>query len=441
LSKFDSYPVKRLFLDRPATAPRNFSLHVDAGSSLSEVFIIDPAFNLVARGQGSLQAVLPEGEYLIKYRAGDTLKEEWVTLNADKTVSGSEAPLPPTAAPISERVGWSSADSEFAESLRPLPVSIVIRDPQGKPSAFDVRILDRDGNPIAGLPDPPAGWTKGSASNVIGFGGGVAPGGYLLAVYTPGLRPYAMPIWVAPNCSTQVFLEQRQLDSRVKSRLGPHLASASIFISKTEIPWEAMKRLLQLTEAAKSVLRYDRPILPSQSEIHESLDEKFLCPRLGLLAGHLLRLRYEELKAKPDSENAAADVLKEMKTVVRNLSRLIPRSPDVGALELAVGQPSQADFGVPPMLAHSWAILEQLGASLIPPDSYADRIRTAICATRPWLVFNKSKMIPRVARRRKKTVSGTSSIMPAAQAQAIQQASKHFLVSVNPDGSTSVKRK
>jgi hypothetical protein len=162
---------------------------------------------------------------------------------------------------------------------------------------------------------------------------------------------------------------------------------------------------------------------------------------LGLLAGHLLRLRYEELKAKPDSENAAADVLKEMKTVVRNLSRLIPRSPDVGALELAVGQPSQADFGVPPMLAHSWAILEQLGASLIPPDSYADRIRTAICATRPWLVFNKSKMIPRVARRRKKTVSGTSSIMPAAQAQAIQQASKHFLVSVNPDGSTSVKRK
>jgi hypothetical protein len=303
--------------------------------------------NLVARGQGSLQAVLPKGKYLIKYRAGDNLKEEWVTLDADKTFSGWEAPLPPTAAPISERAGWSSADSAFAESLRHLPVSIMIRDPKGTPSASDVRVLDRDGNPIARLPDPPAGWTKGAAPNVIGFGGGVAPGGYLLAVYTPGLRPYAMPLWVAPNCSTQVFMEHKQLDPRVKSRLGPHLASASIFITKTVTTWEEIKRLLQLTETAKSVLCYDRPILPSQTEIDEALDEKYLCPMLGLLAGHLLRLRYDELKGKPESGNAAAEALKEMKTVVHNLNRLMPGSPDVGALELAVGQTSQADFGVP----------------------------------------------------------------------------------------------
>ena len=440
MSKFDSYPVKQLFMDRPAPAPSSFSLHVDAGSSLSEVFIIDPAFNLVARGQGSLQAVLPKGEYLIKYRVGDNLKEEWVTLDADKTFSGGEAPLPPTAAPISERAGWSSADCAFAESLRQMPVSIVIRDPKGTPSAFDVRVLDRDGNPIARLPDPPAGWTKGAASHAIGFGGGVAPGGYLLAVYTAGLRPYAIPLWVAPNCSTQVFMEQQQLDPRVKSRLGPHLASASIFIAKTATTWEETRRLSQLIETAKSVLCYDRSILPTQTEIDEALDEKYLCPMLGLLAGHLLRLRYEELKGEPESVNAA-EVLKELKTVVSNLNRLMPGSPDVGALELALGQTSQADFGVPPMLAHSWAILEQSGASLIPIDSYADRIRGAICATRPWLVFNKSKMHPRVTPRRKKAVTRTPSIMPTALAQSIQQARKNFLVNVDSDGSISIKRK
>src|ERR1039458_10460417 len=30
-----------------------------------------------------------------------------------------------------------------------------------------------------------------------------------LPIYTPGLRPYAMPLWVAPNCSTQVFIDRK----------------------------------------------------------------------------------------------------------------------------------------------------------------------------------------------------------------------------------------
>jgi len=442
LLKFDSYPAKRLFMDPPEPAPASFSLHVDAGSSLAEVFIIDPSFNLVARGQGSLRAVLPKGEYLIKYRAGDNLKEEWVTLDADKTFNGWDAPLPPTAAPISERAGWSSADAGFAESLRHLPLSIVIRNPKGPPSASDVRVLDRDGNPIASLPEPPTDWMKGGGCNVIGFGGNVAGGGYLLAVYTTGLRPYTIPLWVAPNCSTQVLLEQKQLDPRVKSRIGPHLASASIFITKTGTTGDELKRLPQLTETAKSALSYDRPILPTQEEIDEALDGKYLCPMLGLLAGHLLRLGYEELKGKPEAGIAAFEVLEELKTVVTNLNRLMPGSPDVGALELAVAQTSQADFGVPPMLSHSWAILEQLGSAFIPIDSYADRIRTAVCATRPWLVFNKSAMVTRMTPRGKKAVSRkTPSIMPAALAQAIQQASREFLVKVNSDGSTSIKRK
>ena len=202
-----------------------------------------------------------------------------------------------------------------------------------------------------------------------------------------------------------------------------------------------MKRLLQLTETAKSVLCYDRPILPSQSEIDEALDEKYLCPMLGLLAGHLLRLRYEELRAKPEPGNAAAEVLNKLKTVVMNLNRLMPGSPDVGALELATGQTSQADFGVPPMLTHSWAILEQLGSSLIPPDSYAGRLGTAVCATRPWLVFNKSKMLPRIKPRGKEAINRTVSIMSTPLARAIEQASKRFHVDLGSDGSISLKRK
>lgn len=82
-----------------------------------------------------------------------------------------------------------------------------------------------------------------------------------------------------------------------------------------------------------------------------------------------------------------------LEAVVEKLKPLMPGSPDVGALELALGQESEADFSVPPMLAHSWAILQQLETSPIPAGSYADRIRPAVCATQPWLVFDKSRMI------------------------------------------------
>src|SRR5262249_24874372 len=61
------------------------------------------------------------------------------------------------------------------------------------------------------------------------------------------------------------------------------------------------------------------------------------------------------------------------------------------------------------MLAHSWAILQELGATTIPEGSYADRIRTAIAVTRPWLIFNKSKMVKRnEGRQRPQGVSASS---------------------------------
>jgi hypothetical protein len=115
------------------------------------------------------------------------------------------------------------------------------------------------------------------------------------------------------------------------------------------LSWKDLK-FLSLTETAKSVLSYDRPIVPSDEEISASLGQKFQCPILGLLAAHLLRLRYGELCVKWDKGAAAAR--KKMEIVLRNLEKLMPGSPDVGALQFALGRAGTGDFGVPPMLAH-----------------------------------------------------------------------------------------
>lgn len=446
MSKFDSLPVTRLFAaSNAAPAPplpvQEYSLTVDAGSSLSEVFVIDGSFTMVARAQGKLETRLPAGEYLLKYRAGDRYSEQWIKLDHDMQRAVYEAPVAASVAPIAESVGWSDAESRFAESLRHQHnLSIVIRDNEDVPPRDDVRIRKTDRTTLVQLSDPAAtGWASGMESHVVGMGGAVPPGGYILVVATPGLRPYAMPLWVAPGCSTQVFMERRTLGMRGKRRRGPQLSSATVLIAGDQAPWPDVKRLLGLTETAKSVLSYDRPLVPETSEIQEALNEKFACPILGLLSAHLLRLKYEDLNAKQDP--AARQLKTLLDTVVKNLAKLMPGSPDVGALQLATGLPPIADFTVPPMLAHSWAILTNSPDSPIPPGSYADRIRPAVCATRPWLIWNKSRMIadPKTPVRKR---SGTITVkLPPELRDAASQLGKHLKLSLGPGGRVILTRK
>ncbi len=396
MSKFENYKVTRLFTDivSGGQATPTHVLDLAGGSSLSEIFIIDDSFNLAARGQGQLKATLAEGDYLVKYRTGDKLLERWVKLDRDIRLEPSEAPLPPTAAPISEQTGWSQAEYNFAEDLRrQFSFSVFVRDEFLKhepPHPDNVSVLDHAGNPIAYMKEPSGGWHCNTAGKVVGFGGMLPPGGYMLMVSIPGLRPYAMAFWIAPHCSTQVFMDRLQLGSKGNRLRGPHLASASIFITNTHEPWDLIKPLLELNETAKSVLRYDRPMVPTEQDINRALDDKLGCPSFALFAAHLLRLRYVEQKNNTDPN--AKSTAEFLQVVVEKLDRLLPGSPDLGALQFAVGRPSSAQFPVPPMLSHSWAILQELGATTIPNGSYADRIRPAIAATRPWLIFDKSKV-------------------------------------------------
>jgi hypothetical protein len=416
-------------------------MKVDAGSSLSEVFVIDGSFNMVARGQGRLETRLPAGEYLVKYRAGDRYAENWVTLDKDLELSGDEAPIASSVAPIAESVGWSDAESMFAEGLRQdQNLSIVIRNNKGIPPRDDVRISRTDGTIVARLTDPAAtGWVCGIESNVLGIGSNVPPGGYLVVVATPGLGSYAMPLWVAAGSSTQLFMERRTLGMRGKRRMGPHLASASILIAGSQVLWWDVKRLLGLAETAKSVLSYNRPIVPETQEILNALDEKFACPILGLLAAHLLRIKYDDLRTRGD--NTAAELESLLETVVHNLAKLMPGSPDVGALELAIGLPSSADFSVPPILAHSWAILVDSAASSIPPSSYADRIRPAVCATRPWLIWKISDMIraPKTPARKGGRIAKVA-LRPEFR-EAARQLGKHLELKIDADGRVTLTRK
>lgn len=430
MSKFDSLPVTRLFTGTASASLEalqpSFRLHVDGGSSLAEIYVVDGNFTVVARGQGKLEALLPAGEYLIKFQTGAIFSERWIKLNQPLDVAAPEASAATSFA------GWSPAESAFADSFRQrYNLSLVIHDAENTPPSDDVRIRRTDGTTLVQLDDLTAtpGWTRGVESKVLCLGGNVVPGGYVIVVAARGLRPYAMPLWVASDCATQVFMERHTLGMGGSRRVGPQMASASIFIANSQLPALDAKRLLDLVQTSTSVLSYDRPVAPSEDEILAVLNEKFSCPMLGLLAAHLLRIKYQ-------AETGTKGGL--ITKVVENLARLMPGSPDVGALQLAIGMPTTADFSVPPMLAHSWAILTGSTATPIPPDSYADRIRPAICATRPWLIWDKSRMTPDPAKPQRRIREDT--LPPELQAAA-SQLGKHLKVEVAPDGRVTVTRK
>lgn len=64
--------------------------------------------------------------------------------------------------------------------------------------------------------------------------------------------------------------------------------------------------------------------------------------------------------------------------------------PDVGAL---TGGP--ANYEGPPLLRHSWTLIApREDMNLIPPaGSYAARIAPALSAVRPWLVWDRKRML------------------------------------------------
>ena len=82
------------------------------------------------------------------------------------------------------------------------------------------------------------------------------------------------------------------------------------------------------------------------------------------------------------------------------------------------------------MLAHSWAILVDRKVSPFPSGSFAERVRTAICATRPWLICNAAK-IAKAADSPKRTRKGSLQVAVQPEMQdALQQFGKKLKLNV-----------
>lgn len=399
MSSSEKDKVMRLFASTPDNTPTH-QLKIETGHPLVEAFVINGSLELVAQGQNTIDKELPEGTYQVKFRAGNSVTEQWVELTQDRNILPETIPVPDSSMP-SENT-WSDKEREVSEQfIVRHKLAVIIRDPEHEITPSDkVSIRSLEGDVLVQTrnerPNAP-GWEVLTDSPVVGLGGPAEPGPYLLRVSTPDIGTYEMIIWVNPNYKTRVYLTRKYAAAWKIKRRTPHLGSATVHMVLRDDLDPKSRRRSELAEIIFTALQEERSLLISE-EIIEALQGKCENVMLGLLVAHMLHIHIKNSSASTQSEEEIKEIeslRQSLKSAILNLDKLIPGCPDVGALGIAYGVDLQdINYGIPPMLAQSWTIIAAAEKSLLVPiGSYASRISPALTAVRPWLVWRTNQLL------------------------------------------------
>ncbi|HEX8623031.1 MAG TPA: hypothetical protein VF718_13775 [Allosphingosinicella sp.] len=374
----------------PVQEPQGLvQFRVDAGEPGAEVFVVDEAFNLVARDIASIDLELPFGIYKARVRSGRRLTEKVHMLDRapGARAAAQDLPLFSSAAPIP---GTSQSHeyhlAEALEAPRRADVSpgdgaqIVIlarewRPDDSTPSGFEpwrgVRLFDPAGRLVADLGRD--GRHHAQGDGIGSLSARVDPGVYYLRVLESDGRELERALVASPGWRSEAYLLRSPRTEETRE------AKPTRFTILMRRPGEEISERDSLVDHARVALADERLVLGG--ELEDLLVRKFDNPIAGIIGGHLLIVEHQR---RP---GARMDQLNE---VVANLRGLVGRThPDVEALSLRCTNPGLVTRGRlagPPMFLASWKLLVEASyrrRGLIPPDM-AGRV-SALAADPPFL--------------------------------------------------------
>jgi hypothetical protein len=389
-------------------------LHVEAGSPLAEVFLIDHDFELVERSVGDLTADVEPGVYKVKARLGETTTERLIVLNDDQEIDlrdelpiASPAPIEGTS--LTHEFHMSLAAIESARVARSVGSGAQIfllsrrwssrsRGDAPEPSALvDLSLHDVDGRTIvdlahSGSRDSPD-WDPVAGTTVE-----VNPGAYLLRWCDSSGNAAEQTVEAVSGWQIQVFLLE---DAPVSDNARRH--EVSMLMSQHGFrPDDAM---LKRVEEARDALADERKV--ASELISESLFAKFDNPMLGLFGAHLMLIAYEAVQEAKDEKSRRPTKADRVRApvgfdqslfdhVVFNLRNLLgPDHPDVVALSTKSSDPppdALAPVVAPPMLWRSWLLLIEASndsPELVPVAIWRRALR--LMPMRPFLVWSPAE--------------------------------------------------
>jgi hypothetical protein len=356
------------------------------------VRILDHDFAERAASFDAVDVKLPPGLYQVQFLQGRSIREQVVALEPGMKELKLEPPEIHfnATAPIRATASGDADQEEAARELSHEPraklgegaeLFVFVRDldHRGRGSLTHDMTLHRiDGKQVLDIDS--VAETRSAESACAGVTVALDPGPYRMRVVAPGVGRVEQLIWVQRRWQTQVFY----IRTSAKGARVPQLSAASVLMASPGRGFDPGLKELRLAEIARQGLADTRPVVSSR-DLDTLLRGKFANPMLGILAAHVLLL------ADPIDEGR-------VRRVVERLRHLVPGHPDVGALEVWLGD-RHVTFDHPPMLRSSWAIVIESsarGTSLVPPGSLSSEIADRLFGTGAWLVWRTPR-----SRRRK----------------------------------------
>ena len=376
-------------------SPRS-RLTVTTGDVATEIFIVDGRLHVIAQAAGALEDDFDPGIYLIKIRAGEATREEYVTLSPGEQVTKAFPRLAfASPAPLADSAVANQQHQEvaIAQSRHPhvkvghgSEIYVVVRDgiDGGQPVAAagmhpgqGLALLNANGAQIVDLGTQ--SWTDSSARSIAVCNVELDPGPYKLSLTSPNGRRLEQVVVAAAGWQTQVFLLRSAHDPSTEIAR-PDLSGAAVFMAPLERVdrFDPERSEGRLVELARQALASRRQLLSPR--FREMLRQKPEDPMLGIFGGHLLLLEPE-----PDLEL--------LRLVVENVRGLLGQAPhpDVEALALRLESgPAIQVLENPPMLRRSWTLALEASVArpeLVPASSAASTIADRIWGDEPWLIW------------------------------------------------------
>ncbi|MCI5165293.1 MAG: hypothetical protein D3903_04200 [Candidatus Electrothrix sp. GM3_4] len=359
---------------------------VRAHDHLSEIFLVNSLFQLIAADVGQLEASVAPGIYKARFRIGQKQVDQLIEvspgagpLEVDGIPVDFSSPVP-LAGMDKDREVYRKAAEEFSRSVSEKKgegswLFLFIRKSVGSVSASapweGVTLHDFDGTLLA---EP----SQGSCDQENGFFFlhlEVDPGTYRLRVEEEPGESYEMFIRTVVGWQTQVFAlsEAAWLPGVDAYRVA--LPSVAVLMAEAGQGFDPGNEIVRQVELFRIGLLHGRKVV-TEAAVSSLLKEECLNPMQVILAAHSL----------PGQKNVDATLLS---ALLKKIPAAFFEHPDLQALMLHQTAEMRPVFPAPPMLRSSWDRIAQAVEQrkvIVPPGSLTAQIADGLLTTSLWLI-------------------------------------------------------
>ncbi len=351
------------------------ALTVRAADSLTEVFLVDSGFQLVAAGVGSVEAKVAPGLYKARFRVGHVQTDSlFEAAGADTAFDGKPVQFA-SAVPLPQTLTWRQAQGAAAQQLSQ---AVSIRQGSGSQLFLFLRGVSEEaaqpwlGVSLHALDGTLLAKAAQGADACCGLNIELNPGLYRLRVEEEPGEVYEMFVTTLAGWQTQVFALAEKSWLPGVDAVRAALPEAAVLMTEIGKGFDPANPAARQTELLRLALMHNRKVL-NAAEVKKLLAAEPLNPMNAVYIAHILR--------RQEDEALTAELAKRLGSSLSDL-------PDMQAVWLGrLEQPPT--FALPPMLNSSWQLLNEAASkekAVIVPGSLCDQLQGKVLNTALWLL-------------------------------------------------------